>query len=97
MKVKVLYNLDKEEAIKRIKKLITELKKEHKDQISEVKEKWNNDKAIFAFKMSGFKITGTISINPRDIIINGKLPFIAIPFKSQIEGIIKQKANELLK
>ena len=97
MKIKVLYKLEKAEAIKRIKNLITELKKEHKGQISEVKEKWNLDKANFGFKMSGFKITGTIVINPKDIIINGKLPFIAIPFKSQIEKTIKQKADELLK
>jgi len=31
------------------------------------------------------------------VIINGNLPLLALPFKSQIEATIKTKAEELLK
>ena len=97
MKVRVLYNLDKAEAIKRIKNLLVELQTEYKGQISDVQSSWSNSQANYSFKMNGLKINGTIFVSAIDVVIDGKLPFIAMAFKGQIENVIKQKAKELLK
>ena len=97
MKVIVDHVLPKQEAKTRISKLIEELKTEHRDKISDEYENWNGDSADFGFKVSGMKITGKLIIRDSDVEINGKLPFLAIPFKSQIENLIREKAEELLK
>ena len=97
MKVTVPYKLNKTEAVKRIKNLLLELQTEYKGQVSDVKSRWTDSQAIYSFKMNGLQIKGTILINDRNVIVNGKLPLIAMAFRSQIENIIRQKATELLK
>jgi hypothetical protein len=47
--------------------------------------------------MSGFKVTGSLILEDDYVLIKGELPFLAVPFKNQIENTIRQQAEELLK
>ena len=97
MKVTISHKQNKTEAVRRIKNLLLELQADYKGQISDVKSKWTNSQAIYSFKMNGLQIKGAILISDKNVIVNGKLPLIAMAFRSQIENIIRQKATELLK
>jgi hypothetical protein len=47
--------------------------------------------------VSGFRIPGSLDVGESVVLIKGDLPFLALPFKGQIEETIKQTAEELLK
>ncbi len=96
MKVTVNHKLTSAEAKDRISKLVFALKKQYKDKITNISESWNGYKNDFSFRMQGMKIVGNILVTENNVTVNGKLPFMAMPFKSMIESTIKEKASELL-
>lgn len=83
--------------MKRIKSLLTNLKEEQKDVISNVSENWNGEKGDFSFSAKGFDLAGNIQVNPSNVEINADLPFALSFFKGMIGSVITNKAAELLK
>ena len=51
---------------------------------------------ILLFKISGFKVSGTLQVEDSAVLIKGEIPFAALLFKGQIENSIREKALELL-
>jgi hypothetical protein len=90
------HNLPKEEALKRIKNLLTNLKKEQAQNISNVNEVWDDDKGNFSFRAKGFDLSGIIKVNPSSVEIDSKLPFAVSLFKGTISSMITAKAEQLL-
>lgn len=90
------HSLGQEEALRRAKGLMSELKKEHAGQISDLKEDWSGNKGSFGFKAMGFGVSGTLEITTTEVRLKGKLPFAAIIFKGQIENTIRERAIKLL-
>lgn len=97
MKIVVDHTLEKNDAKERIKNLLTNLKNEHGDKISNVEEKWNDSSADFGFKIMGMQVKGKLEIGEKNVKVNGNLPLAALPFKGLVERTIKEKAQELLK
>ena len=96
LNLNIPHNLPKEEALQRIKGLLDSLRKEQADNISNVQEKWDDDKGNFSFKAKGFDLAGMIKVNSSNIEIDSKLPFAVSLFKGKISSMITEKANELL-
>lgn len=90
------HNLSKEEALTRIKNLLSNLKEEKKDIVSNVQENWQDNKGNFSFKAQGFNLAGDIVVNDADVQINSDLPFAVSFFKSAISDMITKKTKELL-
>ena len=97
LEIAIPHNLPQEEAIKRIKQLLTETKKEHGNIIDNVKEKWTGNKSTFSFTAKGFDIAGTLAVHPRTVELESDLPFALSFFKGIITSVIQNKATELLK
>ena len=96
LKLNIPHNLSKEEALTRIKKLLSNLKEEQKDFISDVHENWAGDKGDFSFKAKGFNVAGNIIVNNSNVQLNSDLPFALSFFKSTISDVITKKAATLL-
>jgi len=97
MKISIDYNIEKNEAIRRIKNLVPKLKEEFKTQISDTYEKWEGDNADFGFKIMGFNIVGKFMMTHNQAIIDANLPFAALMFKGMIESKIREEAEKILK
>ncbi len=96
VKVVVNHSLDKSDAKERIKKLFDKLKEDFQDKISEVNEVWNESHSDFSFKIMGLLMKGRLSVSNSDVLLDGQIPFTALPFKSLIESTIKKEAVKLL-
>jgi Putative polyhydroxyalkanoic acid system protein (PHA_gran_rgn) len=92
----VAHNLNPEEAVQRLKKVIRELQAQYADKISNVEESWTENSGKFSFNVMGFSISGTLSVAPKTVELDGKIPMSAMLFKSKIEGLIREKMSELL-
>lgn len=85
-----------DEALGRIKTLLTKLQAEHKDAVTNVQEHWDGNTGSFSFTAKSFDIAGTIEVTDKEVLLNSDLPFLVSMFKGQISSMITQKANELL-
>lgn len=97
LNIDIPHQLSQEEALARIRNLLSNLKEEQKDVISDVSEHWQGSKGDFSFSARGFNLAGNIEVNPSNVSINADLPFALSFFKGMISNVITQKATALLK
>jgi|SRR6516162_10209420 hypothetical protein len=90
------HKLTQDEALKRIKNLLNDAKRDHADLISNLQENWEENKGTFSFSAKGYDVSGELIVNPNSIDIHSNVPFALTLFKGMITGMITQKANELL-
>jgi hypothetical protein len=96
IQVTVHHKLTEHEAMSRIKNLITQLKHEHGDKVSNITEEWHARTGKFSFAFHGLALSGTVDLHPGTVEIHGKLPLAVSLFRGKIKEVIKKKANELL-
>ena len=96
IQVTVHHKLTEHEAMSRIKNLVTNLKQEHGNKVSNIEEEWHARSGKFSFTFHGFHLSGTMNLHPGTVEIHGKLPFAVTLFRGKIKEVIKEKASELL-
>jgi putative polyhydroxyalkanoic acid system protein len=96
LKVTIPHNLSQEEALSRIKNVFTQMKQEHGDKISNLKEDWSGHVGNFSFTAQGFDVAGTLTVNASNVEFDGKIPFALSLFKGAITKTIEQQATKLL-
>jgi hypothetical protein len=92
----ISHRLTQEEATKRIKTLLGEVKVQFADKISNLQEKWNGSTGEFSFSAMGFSVSGVLTVRPSGVELEGKIPLMALPFKGTIESILLERAEKLL-
>ena len=97
LSLKVSHALTQQEALTRIQRFLPQLKSQHFDKIYDLEETWSGNTGSFKFKLSGFKVSGTVVVEEYVVIITWDLPFLTIPFKSLTEDTIWQQVEAILK
>ena len=90
------HRLKQDEALRRIKTLLNEVKGQFADKISDLREEWNGNTGKFSFSAMGFSVSGTLTVKSSEVELSGNLPFAASFFKSKIEETIRERAETLL-
>ena len=96
LEMEIPHSLSQEEAVIRIKNMLTGLKNDHGDKISDLKEDWNGNVGTFSFTAQGFDIAGTLTVHPSTVELKGKLPFAVSLFKGAITKTIYEQASRVL-
>jgi hypothetical protein len=96
LRMSIPHNLPEEEALGRIKNLLTNLKEEQRDVVSNVQENWQGNSGNFSFSAKGFDLSGVINVTPSTVDIDADLPFAVSLFKGTIKRVIEEKAGQLL-
>lgn len=92
----VTHSLSEAEALKRIKNLIKETKKEHGDLISDLKEKWEGNLGTFSFSAQGYSVSGTILVAGPEVTLAGEIPWALSFLKGTIKRTLADRAKKLL-
>ena len=92
----VSHRLTQDEALRRVKTLLGEVKTQFADKISDLHEEWNGNTGKFSFSAMGFSVSGTLTVNPSGVELSGNLPFAASFFKGKIEFTLRERAETLL-
>ncbi len=96
LELDIPYSITQEEALSRIKNLLTETKKEHGDKIKDLQETWSGNTGTFSFTAMSYDISGTLTVQPGNIYLDAKIPFAVSLFKGVIVKAITDKATQLL-
>src|SRR5262249_27415017 len=96
LKLSFPHQLGQEEAVARLKNLLTRVKEKYQDQVSDLKEAWNGNTLTFSFSTYGFKVLGDVIVQPAEVQLDGQIPIAAMMFKGKIENALRdQLAKEL--
>lgn len=94
--VSVPHQLSQEEALRRIKSLVADLKSRYGNQVSNVSEDWTGNRCDFSLKMKMFKVSGTIEVDDSTAEIQGTMPPGTGRFEGRARAMIEQGARSLL-
>lgn len=97
MNVTVPHQLGRDEALGRLKNLLTDMKQQYGDRVTDLNENWTDAGGTFSFKAMGFKLSGTLNVTDTEMQLNGELPWAAKPFQGTVETTIRERAERLLK
>ena len=92
----VSHRLTQDEAVKRIKGLLADVKTQFADKLGDLHEDWDGNLGKFKFTAMGLPMSGTLAVKSSQIEITGDLPFAAMLFKGKIESMIRARAEILL-
>jgi len=68
------------------------ISKELPTGVSDVSEQWNSDGSLnFEFKAMGMPLSGTMTVNGDHVLVEGTMPFAALPFRGAIESQIREQ------
>lgn len=94
--VTVQHQLGKEAALGRIKGMLGEAQQKGGGRISDLQETWTEDGGTYSFKISGFKVSGTLEVRDTEVEIDVDYPLAARPFKAKIESTLRDQAQAVL-
>jgi hypothetical protein len=96
LKLSFPHQLGQEEAVARLKNLLTRVQEKYQAQVSDLHQTWNGNTLNFSFSTYGFKVAGDVIVQPAEVQLDGQIPMAAMMFKGKIENAIKdQLAKEL--
>jgi hypothetical protein len=94
--VSVSHALTQDEALRRIQAAVAQAREQYTDRINELRESWNGYAGEFVVSAMGQKISGTVAVNPSDVMVQTKLPFLAMAFKPMIESGLREELAKIL-
>jgi len=97
MKLRFPHNTTRAKARRKLEKLLEDLSRKHGDMVSDLDQQWDQDTLVFAFKAKGMSAKGTLDVTDDEIVLNGRLPLLALPFESRIKHQIEQEGRKLFK
>ena len=96
MKIIFPHQLGQPEAVERLKNLLTRVKDKYQDQVSDLKESWNDNTLTFSFSTYGFQVAGDVIVQPTEVQLDGQIPFAAMMFKGKIESALRDQLTKEL-
>ena len=95
--VNVPHDVERSIAVDKLKSFMVAAKEDSPVELKDVEENWDNDGNLqFAFSAMGFRVEGQLSTEGKEVVVNGKLPFAALPFRGALETQLKTKILEAI-
>lgn len=97
MQVKVNHKHGKEKATELAKNFLTKLKAQYGDNVTDLHENWNGSNGSYSCNFNGLNLSAQITVNDDEVVVDGKVPFFALPFSGMIENAIKDSMEKAMK
>lgn len=93
--VNVPHQIERGEAVERLKTFMKATREDSSVELSGVVETWSEDGDLdFAFSAMGFRVKGRMLTGNDNVSISGTLPFAALPFRGKLENQLAEKVRE---
>jgi hypothetical protein len=86
---KIEHQLGQEEALKRVKDSCS-----WAHSFSDLKETWSHNTMEFTTSIQGVQISGNIEVTDNALLFNGKVPLVALAFKSWMPNILQNALKQ---
>lgn len=97
MRIAVEHNTSKEMARAKVEQRLGSLLGQFGHQAEEMEHEWLGDTMRFKGKARGLKVEGTVEITDAAIVIDAKLPLIAMAFEGRIRDAVQREADQMFR
>jgi putative polyhydroxyalkanoate system protein len=97
MRIAVPHNTTKAEARKRVDQRLQNLLGQFSHHAEDLEHDWTGDTLRFKGKAKGLKVEGTVEITDAAMIVDAKLPLIAMAFEGKIREAVQKEANQMFR
>ena len=97
MRIAVEHRTTKDMARQKVEQRLAGLLAPFGGQAEEMEHDWFGDTLRFKGKARGLKVEGTVEVTDAAVIIDGKLPLIALPFEGRIREAVQREADSMFR
>jgi putative polyhydroxyalkanoate system protein len=97
MRIAVPHNMTREQARKRVDQRLQNLLGQFGHHAEDMKHDWVGDTLHFKGKAKGMKVEGTVEITDAAMIVDAKLPLIAMAFEGRIREAVQKEADQMFR
>jgi putative polyhydroxyalkanoate system protein len=97
MRIAVPHNMTREQARKRVDQRLQSLLGQFGHHAEDMKHDWTGDTLHFKGKAKGMKVEGTVEITDAAMIVDAKLPLIAMAFEGRIREAVQKEADQMFR
>lgn len=97
MRIAVPHHTTRANARTTIEQKVAALLSQFGGRVDDLQQQWTGDTLEFKGKARGFKVEGTVEVTDEEIILEGKLPLMALPFEPRIREAVKREAENLFR
>jgi hypothetical protein len=95
MRIAIPHHTTKANARQKLEEKLAGLLSQFGGHAEEVEHHWAGDTLNFKGKARGFALSGTVEVTDAEVIFDGKLPFLAIPFEPKIREAVKKEVETM--
>lgn len=97
MRIAVPHNTSKDIARQKVEQRLGQLLGQFSHHAEDLHHEWSGDTLRFKGKARGFSVEGTVEVTDAEVIIDAKLPFIAMPFEGRIRQTVEAEAEKMFR
>jgi hypothetical protein len=97
MRIAVPHNSTREQARKRVEQRLASLLGQFSHHADDLHHEWSGDTLHFKGKAKGLNVSGTVEITDATMIVDAKLPLIAMPFEGRIREAVQKEADQMFR
>ena len=97
MRIAVPHNMTKESARQRVEERLGQLLSQFGGHAEDVWHEWVGDTLQFKGKAKGLSLKGTAEVTDADVIIDAKLPLLAMAFEGRIREAVQREADSMFR
>jgi len=97
MRIAVPHNTTREIARRKVQERLGQLLSQFGGHADDVEHEWIGDTLRFKGKARGLSLQGTAEVTDAAIIIDAKLPLIAMPFEGRIREAVQREADAMFR
>ena len=97
MKMAVPHHTTRESARIRVEQRLGQLLSQFGGHAEDMEHEWFADTLRFKGKAKGLKIEGTVEVTETEVIIDAKLPLIAMAFEGRINEAVHREAESMFR
>lgn len=97
MRIAVPHHTTRTNARTTIEQKLTALLNQFGGKVEDLQHQWTGDTLEFKGKARGFHVQGSVEVTDQEIILEGKLPLMALPFEPKIKEAVKREAENMFR
>ena len=97
MRITIPHHTSRANARTTIEQKVAALLNQFGGRVDDLQQQWTGDTLEFKGKARGFKVEGTVEVTDQEIILEGKLPLMALPFEPRIREAVKREAENMFR
>lgn len=97
MRIAVPHNTSKDIARNKVEKRLGSLLSQFGGHADEIQHEWLGDTLRFKGKARGLSVEGTVEVTDAAVVLDAKLPLLAMPFEGRIREAVQREADSLFR